>query len=173
MIRSMVFNTVVDNDSLDAAALEGTETVIGLLFPSDYSGSVFGEETDESFETLLYGVSENEGEERSSSTKEDFNAYLSDFFETGFALHLENSSENVSGEELSQLQSLLVDHIRAEIRTELEAEFSDEINETVSSMVEVKGLSEARALRDSQIEVIYRQINPGGARIVLYLWKPF
>jgi hypothetical protein len=46
------------NASLDAAALEGAETAAELLFPSDYSGSVFGEEADESFETLLYGVSE-------------------------------------------------------------------------------------------------------------------
>lgn len=161
------------NASLDVAALEGAETAIELLFPSDYSGSVFGEETDESFETLLYGVSESTGEENSFSTEDKFNAYISDLFETGFAVDLENSSENVSDEELSQLQTLLVDHIRAEIRTELEAEFSGEINETVSAIVEAEDLSEARVLRDSQIEVIYKQINPGGARIVLYLWKPF
>jgi hypothetical protein len=161
------------NASLDAAALEGAETAVELLFPSDYSGSVFSEETDESFETLLYGVSENVGEERSSSTKDEFNTYLADLFETGFALDLENSSEDLSSEEFSQLQTLLVDHIRAETRTELEAKFSGEINETVSSIVEAEDLSEARALRDSQIEVIYRQVNPGGARIVLYLWKPF
>ena len=161
------------NSSLDAAALEGAETAVELLFPSDYSESVFGEEADESFETLLYGVSENTGEKSSSSAEEEFNTYLSDLFETGFALDLENSSENVSSEELSQLQTLLADHIRAEIRTELEAELSGEINETVSSIVKAEDLSEARALRDSQIEMIYRQINPGGARIVLYLWKPF
>lgn len=161
------------NASLDAAALTGAETAVGLLFPSDYSGSVFEEEADESFETLLYGVSENTDKKNSSSTEDEFNAYLSDLFETGFVLNSGNSPENSSTAELSQLQAQLVDHIRVEIRAELEAEFSDEINETVYAIVEAEDLSEARVLRDSQIEAIYRQINPAGARIVLYLWKPF
>jgi hypothetical protein len=165
------------NASLDAAALEGAETAVDLLFPSDYSGSVFGEETDESFETLLYGVSENMDERNSSSTEDEFNAHISELFETGFALYSENSSENSSEkspvEELSQLKPILVDHFREDIRAELEAEFSGEINETVYAIVEAENLSEAENLRDSQIEAIYRQINPGGARIVLYLWKPF
>lgn len=160
------------NASLDAAALEGAETAVELLFPLDYSGSVFGEEEDESFATLLYGVSENPGEENSSSTKDKFNAYLSNLLETEFELSSENSSENLSTAELSQLQDLLVDHIRVEIRTELEAEFSDKINTTVYEITRAENLYEARVIRDSQIDVIYRQINPGGARIVLYIWKP-
>lgn len=41
------------NASLDAAALEGSDVVTGLLFPSDYSGPGFGEENEESFQTLL------------------------------------------------------------------------------------------------------------------------
>ena len=32
------------NASLDTAAQEGAESVVELMFPSDYSGSVFGEE---------------------------------------------------------------------------------------------------------------------------------
>jgi len=161
------------NSSLDAAALEGAETAVYLLFPSDYSGSVFGEEADESFETLLYGVSENMDERNSSSTEDEFNAHISELFETGFELYSENSSENSPAAELSQLKPILVDHFREDIRAELEAEFSGEINETVYAIVEAENLSEARNLRDSQIEAIYRQINPGGARIVFYLWKPF
>ena len=161
------------NASLDAAALEGAETAVELLFPSDYSGSVFGEEEGESFEALLYGVSENTDKKNSSSMEDEFNAYVSSLFETGFVLNSGNSSENLSTTELSQLQGLLVDHIRVEIRAELEDEFSDEINKTVYAIVEAENLSEARDLRDSQIKTIYRQINPGGARIVLYLWKPF
>ena len=161
------------NASLDAAALEGAETAVELLFPSDYSGSVFGEEEGESFEALFYGVSENTDKKNSSSMEDEFNAYVSSLFETGFVLNSGNSSENLSTTELSQLQGLLVDHIRVEIRAELEDEFSDEINKTVYAIVEAENLSEARDLRDSQIKTIYRQINPGGARIVLYLWKPF
>jgi len=161
------------NASLDAAALEGEETAIELLFPSDYLGSVFGEEADESFETLLYGVSENTGEENSPSTEDEFNAYLSDLLETGFTLNSETYSENASTTELSLLEALLADHIKEEIKAELEAEFSGEINETVYAILEAEDLSEAQALRDTEIESIYRQINPGGARIVLYLWKPF
>jgi hypothetical protein len=161
------------NASLDAAVLEGAETAVELLFPSDYSGSVFGEEADESFETLLYGVSENAGQENSSSTEEEFRAYLSDLLEIGFAFNSEAYSENVSTAEPSLLEDLLADYIREEIRAELEAEFSDEINKTVYAILEAEDISEAQALRDARIEAIYRQINPGGARIVLYLWNPF
>lgn len=161
------------NASLDAAALEGAETVVELLFPSDYSGSVFGEEADESFEILLYGVSENTGEENSSSTEDEFNAYLSNLLETGFVLDPEIYSETESSVELSLLEDLLADYIREEIRAELETEFSGEINETVCAILEAEDLSEAQALRDGRIESIYRQINPGGARIVLYIWKSF
>ncbi|WP_229390168.1 hypothetical protein [Methanosarcina sp. DH2] len=161
------------NASLDAAALEGAETVVELLFPSDYSGSVFGEEADESFEILLYGVSENTGEENSSSTEDEFNAYLSNLLETGFVLDPEIYSETESSVELSLLEDLLADYIREEIRAELKVEFSGEINETVYAILEAEDLSEAQALRDGRIESIYRQINPGGARIVLYIWKSF
>lgn len=165
------------NASLDAAALEGAETVAGLILPADYSGSVFGEEAEESFEILLYGVSENAGEANSSSTEDEFNSYLSNLLVSGFSLDSEldheNDSENVSAEELSLLEDLLADRIREEIRAELEAELSGEINETVYSIIEAEDLSETQALRDAQIDEIYSQINPGGARIVLYLWRPF
>ncbi|AKB19423.1 hypothetical protein [Methanosarcina sp. WWM596] len=159
--------------SLDAAALEGAGTVVELLFPSDYSGSVFGEDADESFETLLYGVSENAGEENSSSTEDEFNTYFSDLLEAGFALDSETYPENTSTAELSLFEGMLADYIEKEIRAELEAEFSGEINETVCAIIKAEDLSEAQVLRDTGIESIYRQINPGGARIVLYLWKPF
>jgi hypothetical protein len=160
------------NASLDAAALEGAETAVELFLPSDYSGSVFGEEADESFETLLYGISENTGGGNSSSTEDEFNAYLSDLLSTGLLLDSENYSENTSIADLSQIEVLLVNSIRADIRAELEAEFSGEINETVYAITGAEDVSEAQVLRDSQLEAIYRQINSGGARVVLYLWKP-
>ena len=156
------------NASLDAAALEGTEAVLGLLFPSDYFGSVFGEETDESFQTLLYGVSENP--EEGNSAEELFAAYFSDMLEAGFPVDSGAFPENASTEDFPLLEDLLAGYIKDEIRTELEAEFSGEINETVSSILEAENLSEAQALRDTRIESIYRQVNPGGARIVLSLW---
>ena len=158
------------NASLDAAALEGAEAVTGLLFPSDYFGSVFGEETEESFQTLLYGVSENPVEGKSG--EEVFAAYFSDMLEAGFPVDSGAFPENASTDDFSLLEDLLAGYIKAEIRTELEAEFSGEINETVSSILEAENLSEARALRDAHIESVYRQINPGGARIVLSFWNP-
>lgn len=66
----------------------------------------------------------------------------------------------------------MTEYIRGEIRAELEAEFSGEIKETVSSILEVDDLSEARALRAAHVNSVYRQINPGGARIVLSFWNP-
>jgi hypothetical protein len=62
--------------------------------------------------------------------------------------------------------------VKNEIRKELESKFSGEINTTVKSIRETKNLFEAQALRDSFTESVYRQINPGGARIVLSLWNP-
>ncbi len=157
------------NASLDAAALEGAEVVTGLLFPSDYFGSGFGEENEESFQTLLYGISENPLKENSG--EEIFTAYFSDLIRTGL---LDNSSafpENASTTNLSLLEDLITEHIKSEIRSELEAEFSGEINETVYSILEAEDLTEARALRDAHIESVNRQINPGGARIVLISWN--
>ena len=156
------------NASLDAAALEGTEAVLGLLFPSDYFGSGFGQETDESFQTLLYGVSENP--EDKNSAEELFAAYFSDMLEAGFPVDSGAFPENASTDDFPLLEDLLAGYIKDEIRTELEAEFSGEISGTVSSILEAENLSEAQALRDTRIESIYRQVNPGGARIVLSLW---
>ena len=65
----------------------------------------------------------------------------------------------------------MTEYIRNEIRTELEAEFSGEIHETISSILEAEGLSEARILRDAHIESVYRHIDQGGARIVLNFWN--
>ena len=160
------------NASLDAAALEGTDAVLGLLFPSDYFGSVFGQETDESFQTLLYGVSGNLEEGNSTSAEEIFAAYFSDMLEAGFPIDSGAFPENASTDDFPLLEDLMAGYIKDEIRTELEAEFSGEINGTVSSILEAENLSEAQALRDARIESIYRQINPGGARIVLSLWNP-
>jgi hypothetical protein len=157
------------NASLDAAALEGAEVVTGLLLPSDYFGSGFGEENEESFQTLLYGISENPLKENSG--EEIFTAYFSDLIRTGL---LDNSSafpENASTTNLSLLEDLITEHIKSEIRSELEAEFSSEINETVYSILEAEDLTEARTLRDAHIESVNRQINPGGARIVLISWN--
>lgn len=169
------------NASLDAASLEGAETIVELLFPSDYSGSVFGEEKDESFQTLFYGVSENSVEENSESTEKTFEAYFSSLLKTGFpidSVNSENSSNESNGSsgnsstvDIPLLKSTLRDHIKAELRTELEVRFSGETNKTVSSILKAQNLSEAQAIRDEHIDSIYRQINPGGARIVLNLWN--
>ena len=160
------------NASLDAAAQEGAGAVVELLFPSDYFGSVFGKETDESFQTLLYGVPEDPDAENSSSVEKMFNAYFSNMLVSGFQLDSEMYPENISTAELSLLKKLLADRIKDEIREELESKFSGEINETVYSILETEDISKAQFLRDSLIESIYRQINPGGARIVLSLWNP-
>jgi hypothetical protein len=160
------------NASLEAAAQEGANEAVGLLFPSDYSGSVFGGEADESFQTLFYGVSENPDAKNSSSMEKVFNTYFSDMLVSGFQLGSEMYPGNSSTVDLSLLKEQLAGHIKDEIRKELESKFSGEINRTVYSIHETQNLSEAQAFRDSFIESIYRQINPGGARVVLSLWNP-
>ncbi len=158
------------NASLDAAALEGAKAVTGLLFPSDYFGSVFGDETEESFHTLLYGVSEKPVEGKSG--EEAFAAYFSDLLKAGFPVNSSSFPENISTADFSLLEDAMKGYIKDEIRAELEAKFSGEINETVSSILEAEYLPEAQALRDAHIESVYKQINPGGARIVLSFWNP-
>jgi len=160
------------NSSLDAAAQEGAQAVVGLLFPSDYSGSAFGAETDESFQTLLYGVSENPDAKNSSSVEKMFKDYFSETLASGFQLDSGEPPENTSTADLSLLKEQLTLHVKNEIRTELESKFSGEIDETVYSICKTKDISEAQAFRESLIESVYRQINPGGARIVLSLWNP-
>ncbi len=157
---------------LDAAALEGARAVSELLFPSEYFGSVFGEEADESMQTLLYGVPENPGAVSSESPEEVFLVFFAELLEADFKLESGISPENVSASDLPVLQDLLLAVLEGEIRTELEAEFSGEINQTISGMVAAEDFSEVQALRDAQVESIYRQVNPGGARIVLSLWPP-
>lgn len=160
------------NASLDAAAQEGSQVVVGLLFPTDYTGSAFGADTDESFRTLLYGVSENPDAQNSSSVEKVFNAYFSDLLASGFQLDSGEYPQNASTADLSLLKEQLTLHVKNEIRKELESKFSDEINRTVYSINKAKDISEAQALRDSFIESVYREINSGGARIALSLWSP-
>lgn len=157
------------NSSLDAAALEGAEVVTGMLFPSDYFGSGFGQENEESFQTLLYGVSENPVEKKSG--EEAFAAYFLDLLEAGFPVDSVAFPENASTADLSLLEDMMTEYVKSDIRSELEAEFSGEVNETVYSILEAENLSEAQTLRDAHIESVYRQINPGGARIVLSFWN--
>jgi hypothetical protein len=157
------------NASLDAAALEGAKVLTGLLFPSDYFGSGFEEDTGESFQTLLYGVSENPVKRKSG--EEAFAAYFSDLLEAGFPVDSGTFPENASTADFSLLEGMMTEYIESEIRSKLEAEFSGEINETVSSILEAENLSEAQTLRDVHIESVYRQINPGSARIVLSFWN--
>ncbi|RXA20958.1 hypothetical protein EQO05_04405 [Methanosarcina sp. MSH10X1] len=156
------------NASLDVAALEGAEAVTGLLFPSDYFGSVFGEETEESFQTMLYGVSEEPVQGKSG--EEAFAAYFSDILKAGFPVEPTAFPENAATADLPLLQDLITGHIRDQIRTGLEQEFSGEINETVSSILEAENIQEARKYRDEQVESLHGQISPDGARIVLSFW---
>ena len=160
------------NTSLDAAAKEGAQVVVGLLFPTDYSGFAAGSETDESFQTLLYGVSENSDASNSSSMENVFNTYFSETLVSGFQLDSEAYHENASTTDLNLLKEQLASHVKSEIKKELESELSGEINRTVYSIHETQNISEAQVLRDSFIESAYRQINPGGARIVLSIWNP-
>lgn len=157
---------------LDAAAHEGARAVSELLFPSEYFGSVFGEDADESIQTLLYGVPESPGAGSLESPEELFLVFFAELLEADFKIESGISPENISASDLPVLQALLLTVLEEEIRAELEAEFSGEINQTVSGMVEAEDFSEAQALRDAQAESIYRQVNPGGARIVLSLWEP-
>lgn len=165
----LLFNAF--NASLDAAAQEGTETILTLLFPSDYSGTVFGEESGESLQTILYGVSENP-ENNSTSAEEAFALYISGTYKTGFPLDSGISPENESTFDLYLLEKPMEIYVKNRIRAELEIEFSDEINGTVSAILKAENLSEAQTLRDSLINTIYRKINPGGARIILSIWRP-
>jgi hypothetical protein len=158
------------NDTLDAAAQEGAEAVVEILFPSDYSGTVFGENSEESLQTLLYGISENSGD-NSPSAKEKFVVYYRDMLDTGFPLDFGVLPENSSTDDLSLLKNQLEVFIKKDIRARLEVECSGEIGKTVRSIVETEDISEAQVLRDSLIDSVYRKINPGGARIVLSLWK--
>jgi hypothetical protein len=167
------------NASLDTAAEGGAQVIVELLFPSDYYGSAFGEETDESFQTLLYGVSGDPNAKNSSSVETIFNTYLSDALVSGFQLdsesYPENASQppdNTSAADLSSLKEILAAHIKNQIRTKLESQYSGELNRTVYSIREAKNLSEAQAFRDSFIDSVSRKTKPAGARIVLSLWNP-
>lgn len=160
----------VFNDTLDTAAQEGAEAVVEVLFPSDYSGTVFGKDSDESLHTLMYGVSENSGE-NAPSAEEAFVVYYRDVLDTGFPLDLGALPENSSTDDLSLLKNQLEVFIKNDIKARLEVECSGEIGETVRSIAETEDLSKAQAFRDSFIDSIYRKINPGGARMVLSLWK--
>lgn len=160
------------NTSLDIAAQEGAEVIVGLLFPTDYTGFAAESDTDESFHTLLYGVSENPGVNNSSSMENMFNTYFTETLISGFQLDSGAFHENASTADFNLLKEQLTLHVKNEIRTDLESKYSGEINTTVHSIHGSENLSEAQTLRDSFIESVYRQINPGGARIVLSLWNP-
>ncbi|MGB9926863.1 MAG: hypothetical protein ACPK85_00500 [Methanosarcina sp.] len=181
---------------LDSAAQAGADEIIGLLFSSDYSGSIFEKETSETFDTLIYGVSENQDKSSTFSSETEFVIYFSDLLESRFPINHDQSSKKQSSgsqnnqknkssvligseavgtevstaADLTPLKEELHSYIKKEIKKELEAEFSDNIYETISSIVRTENLSEARALRNERVESIYREINPGGARIVLSIW---
>lgn len=184
------------SNCLDSAAQAGADEILGLLFSSDYSGSIFEKETSETFDTLIYGVSENQDKSSTFSSETDFAIYFSGLLKSSFPINHDQSSEKQSSGsqnnqknkssvlvesevvgaevgtagDLTPLKEELHSYIKKEIRKELEAEFSDNIYETISSIVRTENLSEARALRNERVESIYREINPGGARIVLSVW---
>ena len=119
--------------------------------------------------TLPYSVSENPEDKNSA---EELLRHISRIcLKPGLTVDSGAFPENSSTGVFPLLEDLLAGYIKDEIRTELEAEFSGELNGTVSSIREAENLSEAQALRDAHIESIYRQVNPGGARIVLSLWN--
>lgn len=161
------------NASIEAAASMGAGALCEMLFPSEYGGPVFGDEAEEPLGTLLYGVRDDKDAAVSPDPNDAFSAVVSCMLETGFGLDPGLSPENASFSDLPLFKGLLQTRLEQEIRTGIKAELSCEINETLSAILEAEDISEAQALRDAQVESIYRQVNPGGARIVLSLWEPF
>jgi hypothetical protein len=100
-----------------------------------------------------------------------FYDYCSKTRVSGFRLYSGEYAENKSTDDISLLKEHLTLHVKNEIRTELESRYSGEIKETVYSIRGAKNLSEAQGFRNSFIESVYRQVNSGGARIVLSLWN--
>ena len=137
------------SESLDTAAEEGAIVVEELLFPSEYFGSVFGEEGDEggeSMQTLLYGVPcSPAGEEISENEifgpEEAFLFFFADRLSRVFNPCPENRSENHSGNSSGNSSENL---------SEIPGNFSGNIFENTSSelsqFISVPDLSDLKAL---------------------------
>lgn len=158
------------NQSIETASLEAAEAITAIIFPADYLESLNTTVNLDSEQLSLIASPDS----MDISNPElvialhSINYTANEVFGLNKTISVE--SESMSLNLIDEVNNDLIDSNKYMISAYLKEDMSDEIDNTVSNIMNATDNGTRIALHEEQMESIYGRINQGGADIILFLW---
>ncbi|MCD4703464.1 MAG: hypothetical protein K8R64_04100 [Methanosarcinaceae archaeon] len=165
-MRSTAYHAAF-NQSITVASHDASLMITELVFPADHLRSLLrsGSHTSNEQRGLM-------GDPQTINCTPDLMMATQLIEHMTTALNLTNLtvSTKLSSSAVTQIEDEMVLMNQRQIMTSMNEELSGGINATVALMVNSSGPEQTTALRDKQVDSIYRTVNTAGVDVVLSLW---
>ncbi len=165
-VRSTAYHAAF-NQSITVASYDASLMITELVFPSDHLGSLLrpGSYTSNEQRGLM-------GDPQAINCTPDLMMATQLIEHMVSVLNLTNLTVPIelSSSAITQIEDELVTVNQQQISSVINEELSDEINKTVTLMANSSRSYQTTALRDKQVDSIYRTVNTAGVDVVLSLW---
>ena len=158
------------NNSINAAARGSAEMIVDSIFPSEHLKSL--NKTASGMQSDGLGIISTPDNADMLDPDLIIAAYLLDYTANTVAgLDMEIPENVILSSLVTTIEGALIDAMQDQIASQLKIDMSDEVNSTVTGIIDGSDFGSAQSLRDVQVESIHRRVNSGGVDIELMLWQ--
>ncbi len=158
------------NNSIDTAANGSAKIIVDSIFPSEHLKSI--NRTRAGTQSDQLGIISTPDSADNLDPDIVIAAYLLNYTANTVAgLDMEIPENEILFGLVSLVEQGLNDAMKDQIASQLKTDMSDEINSTVTGIINSSDFSSAQSLRDVQVKSICRKVNSGGVDIELILWQ--
>ncbi|QLC50414.1 hypothetical protein HWN40_09265 [Methanolobus zinderi] len=160
------------NHSIETASRGAAEAITTIIFPAEYLESLNTTDVSLKGEQLSLISSPDNMDIANPElviALHSINYTTNEVFGLNKSIPLE--SESMSLNLVNEINDELVDSNNDMISAYLKENMSDEIDQTVASIINATDNDTKIALHEEQMESVYGRVNQGGADIILYLWQ--
>lgn len=158
------------NESINVAARGSAEMIVESIFPSEHLNSL--NSTGSGTQSDGLGIISTPDAADTLDPDLVIAAYLLNYTaNTVVGLDIEIPENVILTGLVARIEKALIDAIQEQIASQLKTDMSDEINSTVTGIINDSDFGSAQSLRDVQVGSIHRRVNSGGVDIELMLWQ--
>ncbi|MBN2110523.1 MAG: hypothetical protein JW705_05475, partial [Methanosarcinaceae archaeon] len=161
--------------SIEAASLAAAEAITTIVFPAGYlesPGTTYNSSGNSSGSGHLSLISGPDNisisDPRLMIGLHNTNYIANEVFGLGTSVPLED--KEISPETIYVIENRMIGSNLETISAYLKQDMSDEIDQTVSGIMNATDYDTRIALHEAQMDSIYSRVNTGGADIILFLW---